>query len=305
MVPRTGEGARAAFDALYTATAGTLLRQTRLLGGDDALALRAVGHAFRLAWQRWPELARDSDPVGWVRLAAYDFTLAPWQRWLRGRWQVVPAPQSPLEAALLDLSPARRRAVLLHDGLGLNLGDVAVEVQATTMAAASRVVGAREELAAAMATENGAEAVSDAPGAGTVSAAMATEKAAESRAGSTAEGEAEDPRGPGAQPAPLAPLLRNPPEPPQAPAVVREESEREAQQRATACLLLAGLVGLVVLIVMLLGSGSRHAHGLARDSAPAAARGGVTRTAPLRPHAPNGHGVGAAPFRRPAHAMVR
>ncbi|MEU8569163.1 hypothetical protein AB0C51_12515 [Streptomyces pathocidini] len=69
-----------AFDALYTAHAATLARQTFLLTGRREPARESVERAFQLAWQRWPEVAVDRDPAGWVRAAAYEYALSPWHR---------------------------------------------------------------------------------------------------------------------------------------------------------------------------------------------------------------------------------
>ena len=51
-----------AFDALYAFCAPALVRQTYLLTGRRELARESVERAFQLAWQRWPEVARDPDP---------------------------------------------------------------------------------------------------------------------------------------------------------------------------------------------------------------------------------------------------
>ncbi|WUH91384.1 RNA polymerase subunit sigma-24 [Streptomyces sp. NBC_00433] len=142
-----------AFDALYLRSATALRRQVAVLTGDRKLAARAVQRAFDLAWRQWPEVARDSDPVGWVRAAAHNYALAPWQRALRGRGpgrhKAVAAAEDALPRALVRLHPERRRALLLHDGLGLSLRVTAAEVESSTTAVASRIIGARRELAAA------------------------------------------------------------------------------------------------------------------------------------------------------------
>lgn len=70
----TPEGA---FDALYAHAAPGLVHQTYLLTGRRGLSRESVEHAFLLAWQRWPEVAVDRDPVGWVRAAAYEYALSP------------------------------------------------------------------------------------------------------------------------------------------------------------------------------------------------------------------------------------
>jgi DNA-directed RNA polymerase specialized sigma24 family protein len=144
-----------AFDALYREAAGPLRRQVYVLTGDRELAGEAVGRAFDTAWQQWPEVARDSDPVGWLRAAAHTYALAPWQGlWQRARRRKrPPVPEGAWWRALLRLPPERRRALLLHDGLGMSLARTAAEVEASTTAAASRVIAARRALAAAASEE--------------------------------------------------------------------------------------------------------------------------------------------------------
>jgi DNA-directed RNA polymerase specialized sigma24 family protein len=138
-----------AFDALYLHSAGALRRQVAVLTGDRRLAARAVQRAFDLAWQRWPEVARDSDPPGWVRAAAHTYAMVPWQRVLRRRRRKASAQQGAFAHALVRLHWERRRALLLHDGLGLSLVETAAEAESSTTAAASRIIGARRQLAAA------------------------------------------------------------------------------------------------------------------------------------------------------------
>ncbi|MEE6267104.1 hypothetical protein V2E29_15815 [Streptomyces diastatochromogenes] len=149
----------ARFDALYGAHAGPLIQQALVLTGRARLARRAVQRAFRTAWQRWPEVAGAPDPVGWVRAAAHDYALAPWRRPLPGLRPAerpgpgtpAPPPAAPQDHALLvavrALPVPYRRALLLHDGLGLGLHETALEVEASTPAATGRLTHARECLA--------------------------------------------------------------------------------------------------------------------------------------------------------------
>ncbi|MFI6896163.1 helix-turn-helix domain-containing protein [Streptomyces sp. NPDC050256] len=140
-----------AFDALYRHTAPALYRQTYLLTGRRALSREAVGKAFELAWQRWPEVAVDRDPVGWVRAAAYEHAMSPWHRLRREHRHPDPPPEAPGPRALLDallaLPPSYRRTLLLHDGVGLGLPETAAETEASTPAAAGRLVTARAAVA--------------------------------------------------------------------------------------------------------------------------------------------------------------
>ncbi|MEZ3177510.1 helix-turn-helix domain-containing protein [Streptomyces pimonensis] len=141
-----------AFDALYSFCAPALVRQTYLLTGRRALARESVERAFQLAWDRWPEVARDPDPAGWVRAAAYEWALSPWHRFRRRHRQPEPPPANEddraLLAVLLHLPPPYRRALLLYDGLGLGLPETAAETEASTRATAGRLAHARETVAA-------------------------------------------------------------------------------------------------------------------------------------------------------------
>ncbi|MFI6939359.1 helix-turn-helix domain-containing protein [Streptomyces sp. NPDC050418] len=140
-----------AFDALYAFTAPGLVRQTYLLTGRRALAKESVERAFHKAWERWPEVAKDRDPVGWVRAAAYEYALSPWHRLRRGHRHPDAPPAEPEDRKLLDtllsLPPSYRRTLVLYDGVGLDLPETAAETEASTPAAANRLVHAREVIA--------------------------------------------------------------------------------------------------------------------------------------------------------------
>lgn len=141
-----------AFDALYSLCAPALVRQTYLLTGRRTLARESVERAFQLAWDRWPEVARDPDPAGWVRAAAYEWALSPWHRYRRRHRQPEPPPPDEDDRALLEvllhLPPPYRRALLLYDGVGLGLPETAAETEASTRATAGRLTHARETVAA-------------------------------------------------------------------------------------------------------------------------------------------------------------
>ncbi|WP_419997303.1 sigma factor-like helix-turn-helix DNA-binding protein [Streptomyces boninensis] len=153
----TAKAAFEAFDRLYQRAAPGLLRQVYLLTGNQATARNAVEYAFHTAWEHWPEVARDRDPQGWLRARAYDHALSPWRRvWPRGQHRrdgLEPfgeAEDRELWEAVLALPPSYRRALLLYDGVGLDLPETAAEIEASTPAAAGRLTHAREALAAAV-----------------------------------------------------------------------------------------------------------------------------------------------------------
>lgn len=143
-----------AFELLHARCAGSLTRQAFLLCGHRALARRAVADAFHRAWEQWPAVAVDPDPVGWLRAATYQYALAPWRhsRLLRSRRyaravRTTPPRDRALFGALLQLPHAYRAALLLRDGAGLSLARTAAEMEASTRATAERLRNARAALA--------------------------------------------------------------------------------------------------------------------------------------------------------------
>ena len=140
-----------AFDALYAFCAPALVRQTYLLTGRRELARESVERAFQIAWQRWPEVARDRDPAGWVRAVAYECALSPWHRLRPRHRHPEPPPADAFDRALMDtllqLPPSYRRTLLLYDGVGLGLPETAAETEASTRAAVNRLMHAREAVA--------------------------------------------------------------------------------------------------------------------------------------------------------------
>ncbi|MBB1245663.1 DNA-directed RNA polymerase sigma-70 factor [Streptomyces durbertensis] len=152
--PPAGCPAAAAFDRLHAAHAGPLVRQAFLLTGNGAVARWAVERAFHTAWERWPEVARDPDPAGWVRAEAHENALTPWLRlWPKHHSPdpyTGPAELRGFVEAFWALPRDYRRALLLHDGLGLGLAEIAAETEASTPATAGRLLHAREALAEAV-----------------------------------------------------------------------------------------------------------------------------------------------------------
>ncbi|MFD5481024.1 helix-turn-helix domain-containing protein [Streptomyces hawaiiensis] len=140
-----------AFDALYAFCAPALVRQTYLLTGRRELARESVERAFQIAWQRWPEVARDRDPAGWVRAMAYECALSPWHRFRPRYRHPEPPPPDAFDRALMDtllkLPPYCRRTLVLYDGVGLGLPETAAETEASTRAAVNRLAHAREAVA--------------------------------------------------------------------------------------------------------------------------------------------------------------
>lgn len=161
------------FDALYARGHADLVQQTFLLTAGRRRATRAVRRAFGAAAHRWAEIGELPDPAAWVRARAFDAALSPWHcggprrthlwqlphRRLRVAPLAADPPAGPLPEdrltdrdrallrALMRLSRPRRRALVLHDAIGLPAEAVAVEVESSIAAAERRVRAARAALA--------------------------------------------------------------------------------------------------------------------------------------------------------------
>ncbi|MEV6750906.1 sigma factor-like helix-turn-helix DNA-binding protein [Streptomyces sp. NPDC051214] len=135
-----------AFDALYVYAAPGLIRQAHVLTGSLRLAFESAEHAFHRAWDHWPEVARDTDPVGWLRIQTHAYALSPWHRFRRLFRRPSPAPVDPLLRAIRELPPRQRRALVLCDGLGLSVSEAAAETEAGTAATRNRLLHARAAL---------------------------------------------------------------------------------------------------------------------------------------------------------------
>ncbi|WP_329343073.1 sigma-70 family RNA polymerase sigma factor [Streptomyces sp. NBC_00663] len=144
---RVAASAEDGFDALYADIARSLVHQTYLLTGQRRLAFESVEWAFHHAWEHWPEVAADPDPVIWLRTAAYDYALSPWHRLRPPRRNPDLPVTDATHRALLDLPPPYRRALLLCDGLGFSLDHAAREMQSSTPAATNRLRNARTHIA--------------------------------------------------------------------------------------------------------------------------------------------------------------
>ncbi|MFD7833416.1 LuxR C-terminal-related transcriptional regulator, partial [Kitasatospora sp. NPDC059803] len=165
-------GPAGSFEELYEQAHTRLVQQMFLLTACRHRAAHCVRLAFGAARRGWAEVAATGDPEGWVRVRACELALSPWHRggprrmhaWKlpHRRIRVRPADESQavlpdhdrltdrdraLLKALRRLSRPQRRALVLHDGLGLPAAAVAVEVESTLAAAEGRVWAARVALA--------------------------------------------------------------------------------------------------------------------------------------------------------------
>ncbi|MFC7262950.1 MULTISPECIES: SigE family RNA polymerase sigma factor [Streptomyces] len=145
------------FDVFYAATAKRLVALVYAMTGDLGEAEDAVQEAYVRAWQRWDRLTREGDPLPWVRTVAMRLAISTWRRTrgrLRAHFRHGPQTDVPelsgdrvaLVAALRDLTPDQRQAVVLHHLLDLPVEQVARETGASNGAVRTRLSRARRIL---------------------------------------------------------------------------------------------------------------------------------------------------------------
>ncbi|MET9550444.1 MULTISPECIES: SigE family RNA polymerase sigma factor [unclassified Streptomyces] len=152
-----GSADSAEFDAFYAATAKRLVATVYAMTGDLAEAEDAVQEAYVRAWQRWERLTGEGDPLPWVRTVASRLAISTWRRTrnrLRAHLRHGAASDAPelspdrvaLVAALRQLPPQQRQAVVLHHLLDLPVEQVARETGSSSGAVRTRLSRARKVL---------------------------------------------------------------------------------------------------------------------------------------------------------------
>jgi RNA polymerase sigma-70 factor (ECF subfamily) len=108
-----------------------------MLSGDLQVAQDLTQEAFLRTWSRWPRIGKYDDPQGWTRRVLYNLVISR-ARSDKVRRRAVDPPRSVpppdeshlmLAAALRSLPETQMRALILHDGAGLSVQEVAFEMK--------------------------------------------------------------------------------------------------------------------------------------------------------------------------------
>jgi RNA polymerase sigma-70 factor (ECF subfamily) len=125
------------FDAFFRAAKTPLVSMAYLLCGDLQAAQDLTQEAFLRTWSRWPRIRRYDDPQAWTRRVLYNLIISR-GRSIKVRRRPVESPRSVpppdeshlmLAAALRALPQDQMRALILHDGAGLSVQEVAFEMK--------------------------------------------------------------------------------------------------------------------------------------------------------------------------------
>ena len=125
------------FDDYFTSARQPLLAMAFVLTGDLSVAQDLTQEALLRTWIRWARVASYDDPHAWTRRVLYNLAMSHKRRDRVRRESIVerarstPAPGDAhlmLAAALRALPENQVHALVLHDGAGLSVAEVALSM---------------------------------------------------------------------------------------------------------------------------------------------------------------------------------
>ncbi|WP_416970429.1 SigE family RNA polymerase sigma factor [Streptomyces sp. 4F14] len=146
------------FDAFYATAFPRLIGQLTAFTGDHGEAQDVVQEAFVRAWNRRRDFLADEAPEAWIRTVAMRLAISRWRRarrWLELVRRTPPPEAAPgpdpdrtaLVAALRQLPPPQRMAIVLHHLCDLSVEQVASETGAPVGTVKARLSRGRAALA--------------------------------------------------------------------------------------------------------------------------------------------------------------
>jgi RNA polymerase sigma-70 factor (ECF subfamily) len=137
----TGQDHQGEFRKFFEANREQLIGLAYLWCGDRQEARDLAQETLTRAWQRWGEVSAHPNPEAWARRVLHNLCASRWRRLKIERSAVarshVNTAQSSTEESTIDVArlvaklPTRpRRALVLHDVVGLSVEEIAVEMGA-------------------------------------------------------------------------------------------------------------------------------------------------------------------------------
>jgi RNA polymerase sigma-70 factor (ECF subfamily) len=148
----------ATFAAFYQRSWGRLFGQAYVLTGDRELAQDLTQEALLKTWKQWTKVAAYESPEGWTRRVLHNLCIDSWRKTSQPGAHLtmehspvtseIPAHHQQLAQAMRGLPGEQARALLLHDGLGLTVPEVAREIGAAEGTVKSWLSRSRKVVAA-------------------------------------------------------------------------------------------------------------------------------------------------------------
>ena len=125
------------FDSFFNGAWPRLQGQAYALTGSRELAQDLTQEALFRAWRNWDKVVVFENPEAWTRKVLHNLCIASWQKTRRqpSKHEAVvhsqiPEPHEEIATAMRSLPAVQARALLLHDGLGMTVSEVAEELKA-------------------------------------------------------------------------------------------------------------------------------------------------------------------------------
>jgi RNA polymerase sigma-70 factor, ECF subfamily len=146
------------FDQFYAGTVRRVTSYLHAVTGSRAEAEDAAQEAFARAWQRWDRVSGYGDPEAWVRTVGYRVSVTAWRKAMTRaaahRRHGAPDDQPGLSpdylaivAALKQISPDQRQAIVLYHLVGQSVTEIARETGAPPGTVKARLARGRQALA--------------------------------------------------------------------------------------------------------------------------------------------------------------
>jgi RNA polymerase sigma-70 factor (ECF subfamily) len=130
-----GSRDEASFDAFFDAAWGRLQGQAYVLTGSRESAQDLTQETLLRVWQHWDTVSAMDNPEAWARKVLQNLGIEWWRKTRRRRppdqlatTSVQPESHLELAQALQSLPANHARALVLHDGVGITVAQLALEL---------------------------------------------------------------------------------------------------------------------------------------------------------------------------------
>jgi RNA polymerase sigma-70 factor, ECF subfamily len=129
-------GYEANFDSFFDASWRKLQGQAYVLTGSREVAQDLTQEALLRAWSHWDSVSTMENPEAWTRKVLQNLCIESWRKTLRRSPKAepeahaeIPDTHAEIAQAMRSLPGAQAKALLLHDGLGMTISEVASELE--------------------------------------------------------------------------------------------------------------------------------------------------------------------------------
>ena len=126
----------AGFDSFFDASWRRLQGQAYVLTGSRETAQDLTQEALLRAWRRWDSVSTMESPEAWTRKVLQNLCIESWRRSRRKQpkpeaqfHDEIPDSHGEIAEAMKSLPGLQAKALLLHDGLGMTVPEVASELE--------------------------------------------------------------------------------------------------------------------------------------------------------------------------------